>query len=114
MERLWRLYCHRFEARHCNQQDPTVFYLCFNTYNGFACYYLHGIGFLEEYEKIYLGSEAESVVLPIKMKAANSYSLYLTKKNRNTYLIVSRSIAPFFPFEPYFFSASFPSTKIIR
>jgi hypothetical protein len=38
----------------------------------------------------------------------------LSHKNRNAYLIVLRRIAPFFPFEPYFFSASFPSTKVIR
>ena len=63
MERLWGLYCHRRQAWHCNQQDPAVFYLCFNTYDGFACYYLPGAGFLAEYEEIYLGSETKSVVL---------------------------------------------------
>ena len=79
MERLWRLYCHRFEARHCNQQDPTVFYLCFNTYNGFTCYHLHGSCFLEKHQEIYLGDKKKSLVLSIKVKAANSYSLYLIK-----------------------------------
>ena len=63
MERLWRMYCHRRQVGDCNQQDPPVFYLCFDTYNGFACYYLPGAGFLAEYEEIYLGSQAESVVL---------------------------------------------------
>ena len=113
MERLWRLYCPGPQVWHCNQQDPPVFYLCFNTHDGFACYYLPGACFLEKHQKVYMGGKKESLVLPIKIKAANSYSLYLTK-NRNAYLIVSRSIAPFFPFEPYFFSASFPSTKVIR
>jgi len=79
MERLWRLYCHRPEAGHCNQQDPPVFYLCFNTYDGFACYHLHGTCFLEKHQEIYLGDKKKSLVLSIKVKAANSYSLYLIK-----------------------------------
>ena len=55
MERLWRLHRYRRQAGNCNQQDPAVFYLCFNTYVGFANYYLPGTGFLAEYEEIYLG-----------------------------------------------------------
>ena len=63
MERLWRMYCHRRQAWHCNQQNSPVFYICFNSNVGFANYYLPGAGFLAEYEEIYLGSETESVVL---------------------------------------------------
>ena len=49
VERLWRLHCHRRQAGNRNQQDPPVFYLCINTYDGFACYYLPGSGVLEKY-----------------------------------------------------------------
>ena len=65
MERLWRLYCHRLKAGHCNQQDPPVFYLCFNTYNGFACYHLPGACFLEEYQEVYMGREEKPMVLSL-------------------------------------------------
>ena len=63
MERLWRMYCYRRQARDCNQQNSPVFYICFDSNIGFADYYLPGAGFLAEYEKIYLGSEEESLVL---------------------------------------------------
>ena len=68
VERLWRLYCHRPPVGHRNQQDPPVFYLCFNTYDGFACYHLHGTCFLEKYQEVYMGSKKKSLVLPIKNK----------------------------------------------
>src|SRR6187399_1801198 len=82
MERLWRLYRHRPQIGHCNQQDPPVFYLCFYTYDGFACYHLPGARFLEKHQEVYLGDKKKSLVLSIKIKAANSRSLYLIK-NRN-------------------------------
>lgn len=63
MERLWRMYCYRRQAGDCNQQNSPVFYICFNSNIGVAHYYLPGAGFLAEYEKIYLGSEKESLVL---------------------------------------------------
>jgi len=55
MERLWRLHRYRRQAGNSNQQDPPVFYLCVNTHDGFTCHYLPGIGFLAEYEEIYMG-----------------------------------------------------------
>ena len=63
MERLWRLYCHRPKAGHCNQQDPAVFYLCLNTYDGFACYHLPGACFLEKHQEVYMGGEEKPMVL---------------------------------------------------
>ena len=53
MERLWRLYGYRRQAGDCNQQDPPVFYICFNSNVGFANYYLPRAGLLAEYEEIY-------------------------------------------------------------
>jgi len=63
MERLWRLYRYRRQAGDRHQQDPAVFYLCFNTYNGFACYHLPRACFLEKYKKIYMGREKKPMVL---------------------------------------------------
>ena len=63
MERLWRLYSHRFPFRDRHQQDPSVFYVHFAAYAGFSYHYLYGIGLLEKYEEIYLGGEEKSVVL---------------------------------------------------
>jgi len=79
MERIWRLYCHGPQAGHCNQQDPPVFYLCFNTYDGFACYHLPRACFLEEHQEIYMGDKKKSLVLSIKNKGCKSYSLYFKK-----------------------------------
>src|SRR6187399_454787 len=112
MERLWRLYRHRPQIGHCNQQDPPVFYLCFNTYDGFACYHLPGACFLEKHQEVYMGGKKESLVLSIKNKGCKFLQPLFHKKQK-CYLIVLRRIAPFFPFAPYFFSASFPSTKVI-
>jgi len=68
VERLWRLYCPRPQAWHCNQQDPPVFYLCFNTHDGFACYHLPGACFLEKHQEVYMGGKKKSLVLSIKNK----------------------------------------------
>ena len=113
MECLWRLYCHRPQVGHCHQQDPPVVYLCFNTYDGFASYYLPRACFLEKHQEVYMGSKKKSLVLSIKNKGCK-FLQPLSILQKKCYLIVSRSIAPYFPFEPYFFSAFFPSTKVIR
>ena len=63
MECLWRLHCNRSEAGDLNQQDPPVFYLHLYSYDGLAGYHLYGAGFLEKYEKIYLGGEEKPLVL---------------------------------------------------
>ena len=63
MECLWRLYCHWQPDGHCYQQDPAIFYVRLHSYDGLSNYHLHGACFLEKYAKVYLGSEAESVVL---------------------------------------------------
>jgi len=65
VECVWRLYRYRCQAWDRDQQDPPVFYLCFNTYNGFACYHLPGACFLEKYQEVYMGGEEESMVLSI-------------------------------------------------
>ena len=63
MECFWRLYRHWRQVRDRHQQDPPIFYLHLSADDGLSHYYLHGAGFLEEYEKVYLGGEAESLVL---------------------------------------------------
>jgi len=68
MERFWRLYCHRPQAGHCNEQDPPVFYLCFNTYDGFAYYHLPGTCLLEKHQEVYMGDKKKSLVLPVNNK----------------------------------------------
>ena len=68
MECFWRLYCHRPQAGHRNQQDPPVFYLCFNTYDGFAYYHLPGACFLEKHQEVYMGDKKKSLVLPLNNK----------------------------------------------
>jgi hypothetical protein len=63
MECLWRLFRHWQQNGYRHQQDQTVLYVHFSSYNGFSYYYLYGAGFLAQYAEVYLGSEAESVVL---------------------------------------------------
>lgn len=58
MECLWRLFCHWPPDGHRHQQDPAVLYVHIHPYDGFSDHHLHGIGFLEKYEEIYLGCEA--------------------------------------------------------
>ena len=55
MECLWRLHRFRRQAGDRNQQDPAVFYLCFNTHDGLAYYHLPGACFLEKHQEVYLG-----------------------------------------------------------
>ena len=69
MECFWRLYRHWQPYGYCHQQDPAVFYVHFPAYAGLAHYYLYGTGFLEKYAEVYLGGEAESLVLFVKNKA---------------------------------------------
>ena len=57
MECLWRLLGHWQPHGHCHQQNPPVFYLCFNPHHGLADYTLYGARILEKYEEIYLGGE---------------------------------------------------------
>jgi len=71
MERVWGLHRNWGQAWDRNQQDPPVFYLCFHTYDGFACYYLPGACFLEKYQEIYMGSEEKSMVLFIILSFKN-------------------------------------------
>ena len=66
MECFWSLHRNRRQAGDRDQQDPPVFYLYFDTNDGFTSYYLPGTGFLAEYEKIYLGGKKKSLVLFIK------------------------------------------------
>src|SRR4030095_634599 len=65
VERLWRMYCYRRQAGDRNQQNTTVFYLRFNTYDGFSDYYLPGTCLLEKHQEIYMGGEEESMVLSL-------------------------------------------------
>jgi hypothetical protein len=60
------LYRDRRQAGHRYQQDPPVFYLYFNTYDGISGHYLPGIGFLEKYQEIYLGRKKKSLVLSLR------------------------------------------------
>jgi hypothetical protein len=80
MECLWRLYCHRLEVRHCHQQDPPVFYLCFNTHDGFASYHLYGTCLLEKHQEVYVGSKKKSLVLPIKNKGCKFIQPLIAQK----------------------------------
>ena len=66
MECLWGLFGHWQQDGNCHQQHPQVLYVCLYPYSRFANSYLHGTGFLAEYEKIYLGSEKESLVLSVR------------------------------------------------
>jgi hypothetical protein len=66
MECVWRLYSHWRKAGNRYQQNPSIFYLHFSADDGFSHNYLYGTGFLEKYEEVYLGGEAESVVLFVK------------------------------------------------
>jgi hypothetical protein len=114
MECFWRLHRNRRPVRYFNQQDPPIFHLYIYPYNGLAGHYLYGTGFLEKHEKIYLGRQKKSLVLSIKNKGRKFLQPFLISKNKNIYWIVSSRIAPFFAFAPYFLSASFPSTKVMR
>jgi len=72
MECVWRLYGHRQPARYCHQQDPAVFYVCVDPYDGLTYYHLHGAGLFPECAEICDGGEAESVVLFI-VRSRESY-----------------------------------------
>jgi len=66
VECFWRLHRHWFKAGDRYQQDPAIFYIHFYPYHGIADHHLHGAGFLEKYTEVYLGGEAESLVLFVK------------------------------------------------
>ena len=66
MECLWRLFSHRQPDGNCHQQDPAVFYLYLAAYFWLPYYHLYDTRFLEEYAEVYLGRQAESLVLFIK------------------------------------------------
>ena len=69
MERLWCLHRHRAETGHLHQQDPAIFYVHFPAHAGLPYYYLYDTRILEEYAEIYLGREAEPVVLSLMLGA---------------------------------------------
>ena len=68
--------------------DPAVFYLCFNTYDGFSYYYLPGACFLEKYEEVYMGGEKKSLVLSYKIIKGCKFlqPLHLQKKYQITFI----------------------------
>ena len=70
MECFWCLYSHWQPDGNRYQQDPPVFYVHIPADIGFSYYYLFGAGFLEKHEEIYLGGEAEPLVLSIKKMPA--------------------------------------------
>jgi hypothetical protein len=57
---------------------------------------------LEKHQESILGGQKEIPGIIYKIKGCK-FLQPLSQKNRNAYLIVLRRIAPFFPFEPYFF-----------
>ena len=63
MECFWRLYSHWQPDGYRHKQDPAIFHVQHYPDDGLPNYYLHGIGFLEKYEKVYPGGKAESLVL---------------------------------------------------
>lgn len=66
MECLWRLFCHRQPDGHLCQQDPAVFYVYVHPYDGLPDRSVYDPGFLEKYAEIYVGRQAQSLVLPVK------------------------------------------------
>ncbi len=58
MECLWRLFGHRQPDGDRYQQDPAVFYVCFDPYDGLPYYHLYDPRILEKYAEIYLGGKA--------------------------------------------------------
>jgi hypothetical protein len=65
MECLWCLYCYWQPHGHCYQPHPPIFYVRLITHSRFSHYHLYGTGLLEKYEEVYMGREAEPVVLPV-------------------------------------------------
>jgi hypothetical protein len=65
VERFWRLHSHWQPYGHCNKQDQAILYVCLYPDDGFTDHHLHGAGFLEKYQEIYLGGEEESMVLSL-------------------------------------------------
>lgn len=55
MECFRRLFCHWQPDGYCHEPYPAILYVRFHTYDGLTYYSLYGAGFLEKYEKIYLG-----------------------------------------------------------
>ena len=104
MERLWRLYCYRPQVGHCNQQDPPVFYLCFNTYDGFASYYLPGACFLEKHQEVYMGGKKESLVLSIKNKGCKFLQPLFHKKQKCLPDRIEKDRSIFSFYSEFFFS----------
>ena len=98
VECLWRLHRNRGQAWDRNQQNPPVFYLRFNTYDGFACYHLPGACLLEKYQEIYMGGQEESMVLFIILLFKNKSRAISRLSVINTTLF---RLLPFFC--PYIF-----------
>ena len=69
MECFWRLHSHRLKVGDRYQQNPAVFHVYVYTYDGLPDHHLHGIGFLEKYAEVYLGGEAESLVLLVNSES---------------------------------------------
>jgi hypothetical protein len=63
MECFWRLYSHWQPDGYRYKQDPAIFHVHHYPHDGLPHYRLHGVGFLEKYEEVYLGGEAKSLVL---------------------------------------------------
>lgn len=83
MERLWRLHRHWQPIWDRGKQNTPVFYLCFNTNDGFSCHHLPGACFLEKHQEIYMGDKEKSVVLSLNNKRLprfNRGSLYIFKE----------------------------------
>lgn len=75
MECLWRLFSHRQPDGYCHQPDPAVFHVHDHPHDGLSHHYLHGPRFLEKYAPLYLGSQAESLVLPLNEKPVSDRPL---------------------------------------
>lgn len=55
MECLWCLFSHWQPHGNRYQQDPPVFYICFNPDHGLPDYTLYDPCLLEKYAQVYLG-----------------------------------------------------------
>lgn len=66
MECLWRLFSHWQPDGYCHQQDPAIFYVHIDPYDGIPHYHLYGACFLEKYAPVYLGCQKKSLVSFVK------------------------------------------------
>lgn len=80
MECLWGMQRHWQPDGYCHQQDPAIFYIHLPAHDGLPDYPVHGARFLEKYAEVYLGGEAESLVLFIRYPGYRKLSYRLQKK----------------------------------